>query len=454
MSVFEYEYSNRDRQLVVGQEDNFNFGENSTDYIRLTIYPTEGLENIVALPGTGEQAIFYASFEDSINFSINTAAFNQNLEVLENNIKLIGAWPTYSNDFKIYRNPVDDNIYIKPNEIFNQFELPKGEYKIQIDFLNQVNSLSSETTNITPDYLKDLPFPHYFQEFDIDNHQGQGPDMEGLAHGDTIGSRDATKWLDRGRPDIVRFIVAILTRSHSYITQPDHNNQIYEYTADQISYLTSLIDAYSDAVSNNTTTDMIDLFTPIGENSPQPFSNFFNPTLADLDYVPDKYFYFVIKQISTSRKEVRLKLVNRNITNNSQIETDVKGLFNGTFNEFTYDGITPNPNYRYQFKHLLNIGTGDHNPIMNYAFDAVTDGKDNQSLILKLYDPLPTNVGNLSMVTIEKEVLITQIQDIFYFSDVPDVFFGDGLVPDVQENWINPDGNDLGFQSLDEIAIS
>ena len=26
MSVFEYEYSNRDRQLVVGQEDNFNFG--------------------------------------------------------------------------------------------------------------------------------------------------------------------------------------------------------------------------------------------------------------------------------------------------------------------------------------------------------------------------------------------------------------------------------------------
>ena len=82
MSVFEYEYSNRDRQLVVGQEDNFNFGENSTDYIRLTIYPTEGLENIVALPGTGEQAIFYASFEDSINFSINTAAFNQNLEVL------------------------------------------------------------------------------------------------------------------------------------------------------------------------------------------------------------------------------------------------------------------------------------------------------------------------------------------------------------------------------------
>ena len=58
------------------------------------------------------------------------------------------------------------------------------------------------------------------------------------------------------------------------------------------------------------------------------------------------------------------------------------------------------------------------------------------------------------MVTIEKEVLTTQIQDIFYFSDVPDVFFGDGLPSATQENWINPDGNNLGFQSLDELAIS
>ena len=57
----------------------------------------------------------------------------------------------------------------------------------------------------------------------------------------------------------------------------------------------------------------------------------------------------------------------------------------------------------------MNIGTGDHIPIMNYAFDKVTDGNDNQSIILKLYEPLPTNVGNLSMVTIEKEVLTTQI---------------------------------------------
>ena len=58
------------------------------------------------------------------------------------------------------------------------------------------------------------------------------------------------------------------------------------------------------------------------------------------------------------------------------------------------------------------------------------------------------------MVTIEREVLTTQLQDIFYFSDVPDVFFGDGLLPDGQENWINPDGNDIEFQNFDEISGS
>ena len=85
---------------------------------------------------------------------------------------------------------------------------------------------------------------------------------------------------------------------------------------------------------------------------------------------------------------------------------------------------------------------------MNYAFDKITDGTDNQSIILKLYEPLPTTLQTLSYVTIEREVLTTQTQDIFYFSDVPDVFFGDGLNPQPQENWLNPDNNEFCFQSL------
>ena len=112
------------------------------------------------------------------------------------------------------------------------------------------------------------------------------------------------------------------------------------------------------------------------------------------------------------------------------------------------DDGSKNPNYKYQFKHLLNIGTGDHNPIMNYAFDAVTDGQDNQSIILKLYEALPIGVGNLSMVTLEREILTTQLQDIFYFSDVPDVFFGDGLIPQPQEDLV------FGFDILKESPIN
>ena len=37
---------------------------------------------------------------------------------------------------------------------------------------------------------------------------------------------------------------------------------------------------------------------------------------------------------------------------------------------------------------------------------------------------------------------------------MPDVFFGDGLQPDPQENWINNINNDIGYESIDEIAYS
>ena len=47
-------------------------------------------------------------------------------------------------------------------------------------------------------------------------------------------------------------------------------------------------------------------------------------------------------------------------------------------------------------------------------------------------------LNNLSQITIEREVLITQETDIFYFSDVYSQFEGGGLTPDESENWITP----------------
>ena len=289
MTSFEYEFNQQDKELVISQDSGTFSG---TDYIRLTIYPQESINNIVTLPNTNAQAIFYSSLANNVLIDVSPFGVGVTTQTFrnigtDNNLDTNQPY----NDFQIYQN--GDDIYIKPNEIFNTFELPEGDYRIQIDFLNQFNFADS----------------------------------------------------------------------------------------------------------------------------------------------------FVIKQISTSRKEVRLKPLNVKIVDGD----DIIQTLSDTLNEGTD---------KYQFRHILNIGDGNHNRIMNYAVDSVTDGLNNQSLILKLYEPLPSNITNLSFVTLEKEVLTTQTQDIFYFSDVPDIFFGDGLLPDQQENWINSVNQDIIFENLNELALS
>ena len=323
MPDFEFEFNQQDRDIILSQ-DVGTFG-NSGDYIRLTIYPTEAISNVVDLPddtkGIDGKAVFFSTLNESLK--INVSPFTDDERYFE---YFIGG---ADNNFKIYQN--GDDVYIKPNEIFNDFELPQGNYRIQIDFLNQLNPPIAGSTG-------------------------------------------------------------------------DDDNQV-----------------------------------------------------EDDAEVAQKPYQFILRQISTSRKEVRLKLLDKNIENNSLEIFDITNEFNNFESEFIDDGNDnqiPNPNYKYQFKHVLNIGTGDHIPIMNYQFDKITGGSDNQSIILKLYQSLPTNIANLSMVTIEKEVLTTQIQSTFYFSDVPAVFFGDGLQTDYSYNLLNPNDDDFGYQSIDELAYS
>ena len=328
MPQFEYEFNQQDRDLVVTTTTGV-FG-NKYDYIRLTIYPTEAIDNIVTLPdetkGINGQAIFLSSLEEQ-EFNVNVSQFGAGLDTL--NLKTIGGL-VGSNDFQIYK--TGETIYIKPNEIFNQFELPQGEYRIQIDFLNQLSPNS---------------------DYAAESLQAQQGSNQGDAE---MGQTQDT----------------------------------------------------------------------------QPYINL--------------HYKFIIKQISTSRKEVRLKFLDPVIAPTTIMNG--KETIQHITNEFN-QGQNNNA-----FKHILTYGTGNHNPIMNYTFDSITDGGDNQSLILKLYEPIPKNISTLSYVTVEREVLTTQVQDIYYFSDVDDVFFGDGLVPDTQENWINPDGNDIGFQNFNELARS
>ena len=390
MPDFEFEFNQQDKDLIVNQTIG-QFSDN--DYMRLTIYPSEAINNVVQLDDSTEgidgRAIFFSTLLEA-PFSINISPFTNDNSFETKIIGGIGAGEL--NDFKIYKNP-NGSIYIKPNEIFNKFELPQGDYRIQIDFLNQFSKgqLSQQS----------LPIPFWFEDFDFNGD-------------DSINAQDAIGWTSVGRQDIASLVLSI---SQGNVDVPPKY-----YSAEGETNQQQQGEGQGDVETN-----------PL-RGVEYYYSENLNPNAV-------VHYNFIIKQISTSRKEVRLKILDEPILNDSNVITNLTNELNQN---------TDN----YQFKHVLNIGTGDHNPIMNYTFDAVTDGKDNQSIILKLYEPLAGNVTTLSPVTIEKEILTTQTQDIFYFSDVPDVFFGDGLEPDPQENWLNPDGDNIGFENYDEIAIS
>ena len=148
---------------------------------------------------------------------------------------------------------------------------------------------------------------------------------------------------------------------------------------------------------------------------------------------------FVIKEISPSRKEVRIKLLDLPI-NTINTETKIKENFQTLIDENV-------------FNYVLNIGRGRHIPITNYIFDKFTNGEDNQSIILKLYEPLPSNLGTLQLVTLEKEVLVTQRQEIYYFSDVQGAPFGSGIIPDYSYPIESFDG-DYSYDNYNELTSS
>ena len=120
MPNFEFEFNQQDKELVVTQDSSHIFGD--TDYIRLTIYPTEAISNIVTLvdetKGVNGQAIFFSSLNEQ-PFEINVSPFGAGLDNFKTLELGVGG---VDNDFKIYKNETTQDIYIKPNEIFNDFE--------------------------------------------------------------------------------------------------------------------------------------------------------------------------------------------------------------------------------------------------------------------------------------------------------------------------------------------
>ena len=84
MPDFEFEFNQQDRDLIVSQ-DTGTLSLN--DYIRLTIYPTEGLGNVVSLPnndnGIDGKAIFFSTLEESLEINISPFKNNNQLNQLK-----------------------------------------------------------------------------------------------------------------------------------------------------------------------------------------------------------------------------------------------------------------------------------------------------------------------------------------------------------------------------------
>ena len=119
--------------------------------------------------------------------------------------------------------------------------------------------------------------------------------------------------------------------------------------------------------------------------------------------------YFFVKEISASRKEVRL--IARNGVD-AQISISEDEIYND------------------QYDLVLALPAGQNIPILNYMIDIISD-PSNPSLILKLYNAVSGNVGHLTQVTIEREIFTTQTEDIMYkVEDYIDPLTGEGLGKD------------------------
>jgi len=129
---------------------------------------------------------------------------------------------------------------------------------------------------------------------------------------------------------------------------------------------------------------------------------------------------FHISQVSPSRKEVRLNSVNFEIDNG--LRDSVSNFMNEDPNE---EDEKP-----YQFNSYFEISQGRLIPINGYAFDEVTSNK--RTLILKLNEPLPTDIEVLSTdFNISNKFLSSQTETIFFIDREQLSVVGLGLDVDV-----------------------
>ena len=147
---------------------------------------------------------------------------------------------------------------------------------------------------------------------------------------------------------------------------------------------------------------------------------------------------FYINQIAPSRKEIRL-LGRQDINSNLSID-DIKDSFESVL------GLPSDNSYLYNY--VVRLDNGSTLPITNYVFN-------NSSIILRLQTPLPTDFNTLDIVSIEKILIDSQEQDVYYVSNVVGAGGTGGLTPYTEEysHLLNAQGTD-DLESYNELVLT
>ena len=113
---------------------------------------------------------------------------------------------------------------------------------------------------------------------------------------------------------------------------------------------------------------------------------------------------WLLTEISPTRHEVRLKLLSSEPIDKL---SPIIPSFNSAMN--TVIDVGPPLIEEYKYDCVLSTTTSD-NVIVNWTWDRFTHGDSNQSLILKLLNPLSIGIPINQIVTINRKILKTQIE--------------------------------------------
>ena len=316
---------------------------------------------------TGE-VITYV-FDETKGDYVKVTLYNQSLTdpLAENFDNFYSSFLSTNESVEIYRD-ADNQIYVKINEILENNSVPSDNYTVQFDFLRNI-----------------------FSNFYTLTEGGcSSPDNNGTT----------------------------LTEEECELLG-NCNNQFEEGSDDFISE----IECCGEDGSNcgNTSDETGNIWTGY---------QWTEATYQEIGGYAGSQFY--VKEISPSRKEIRL--IARNSSNDIIDFNDESFINNFANRNFGLVGgmgtLNESDSYGdYEFDYVISLANSVHLPIVNWTFDEAS--LDETTIVLRVNEPIPTNVTVLTPVNIEKKLFPTHEQNINYISNIVTTVIGGNLTPDI-----------------------